>query len=112
MRGKTVPPHSVLPTLHSLVGGGYLLSGGRGGIYLWHCPDTQCVDEGTWETTNLAAHHNSATKDPFGPYSPECVDEKNWDHHVTGLQNGVCPSKEYVGLVPLSEPGSFLACCE
>lgn len=111
MTGRTAPPHSVLPTLRQLEGGrGYLLGGGRGGFFLWHCPDVICIDSGKWSATNLGAHHNKAVVDPFGVFPKECVDDANWNHSVTGQGHGACPSKAYIGLIPLREPGSFLAC--
>ena len=53
-----VPPHSVMPETLALRSGGYLLTGGRSGLYLWHCADTACVDGGGWQSFNLARHHN------------------------------------------------------
>ena len=53
-----VPPHSVMPETLALRSGGYLLTGGRSGLYLWHCADTACVDGGGWQSYNLARHHN------------------------------------------------------
>ena len=117
MTGRTVPPHSVLPTLHQLAGGrGYLLSGGRGGFYLWHCADITCIDEGLWTATNLGAHHNTAaSSEPSAAlrtYPPECVSDRNWDHSLTGAGLGACPSKAYIGLIPLQEAGAFMTCCK
>ena len=92
-RRGSVPPHSVLPTLHRLEGDlGYLLSGGRGGFYVWHCTNISCIDRGEWSATNLGAHHNAAAAanasagfaDPFGPFPKECVDDANWNHEKTG----------------------------
>ena len=100
----SVPPHSVMPTLKALPGsGGYLLSGGRDGMYLWHCPTTACIDAGQWVSTNIAAHHNSHAVDPFGKFPPGCVNESGWQN--IGIQG--CPSKSYLGLTVLApEPAT------
>jgi len=91
----SVPPHSVMPTLKALTGSsgaGYLLSGGRNGMYLWYCATTACVDDGQWVSTNVAAHHNAVIDDPFGKFPAGCVNESGWQNiGVLG-----CPSKSYL----------------
>ena len=72
-----VPPHSVMPETLALRSGGYLLTGGRSGLYLWHCADTACVDGGGWQSFNLARHHNelAASREPclFRPSDVCCA---------------------------------------
>jgi hypothetical protein len=93
----SVVPHSVMPTLRNMPGGGVLLSGGRGGMYLWYCSNLSCVDKGLWVSTNVAASHNKLVSpaDPFGPFPSACVNESAW------RQLNSCPSKEYLGLAAL-----------
>jgi hypothetical protein len=93
----SVVPHSVMPTLRNLPDGGVMLSGGRGGLYLWHCATPSCVDKGLWVSTNVAASHNKLVSpaDPFGPFPPACANESAW------RQLNSCPSKEYLGLAVL-----------
>eukprot|EP01048_Picozoa_sp_COSAG05_P002454 COSAG05_NODE_101_length_19100_cov_24.260144_7_plen_420_part_00 len=43
--GGMPPPHSVMPQALRLSRGGYLISGGRSGLYLWHCATLHCVDQ-------------------------------------------------------------------
>jgi hypothetical protein len=108
----SVPPHSVMPTLKRLAGSGYLLSGGRDGMYIWYCATMSCVDAGAWVSTNVAAHHNAHTDDPFGLFPPGCLNESGWDNiGVLG-----CPSKSYLGLTVLgpataaADTASFVVC--
>jgi hypothetical protein len=102
-----VPPHSVMPkALHLGKGGGYVISGGRSGLYLWHCADVACVDKGAWVTTNVAAHHDATLgkADPVARMGKACSDEKRWDVRH-------CPSKGYLGMTRLEgEPAGFLVC--
>ena len=95
----SVPPHSVMPTLKALPGGGALLSGGRGGMYLWRCESPACVDKGLWVSTNVAAQHNALVSpaDPFGGFPEACTNESAW------RQLNSCPSKEYLGLALLDQ---------
>ncbi len=96
----SVPPHSVMPTLKALTGSsGYLLSGGRDGMYLWYCATTACVDDGQWVSTNVAAHHNAVVDDPFGQFPAGCVNESGWQN--IGMLG--CPSKSYLGLTILAQ---------
>ena len=82
------------------------MSGGRSGLYLWHCENTDCIDRGQWVTVNLAAHHDATLgeTDPIARMGKACSDEKLW-----GTRN--CPSKGYLGLTELvDEPSGFLVC--
>ena len=93
----SVVPHSVMPTVKPLPNGGALLSGGRGGLYIWHCSSPSCIDSGQWVSTNVAEQHNVLAKeDPFGPFPERCVNDSNW------RQQNSCPSKEYLGLALLT----------
>ena len=101
-----VPPHSVMPKALHLRQGGYVMSGGRSGLYLWHCENIDCIDRGQWVTVNLAAHHDATLgkTDPLARMGKACSDEKVW-----GTRN--CPSKGYLGLAELAdEPSGFLVC--
>ena len=108
-RAGDPPPHSVMPQLVALSEGhGYLLSGGRSGLYVWFCADEACIDADGWQATNLAAHHNAAVglHDHYGKFSDACVNTSLWNTRH-------CNSKGYIGLVELQkepEPGAFLAC--
>ena len=105
--GDGVPPHSVMPEIIALGdGGGYALTGGRSGLYFWHCQDVACIDAGEWTTTNLALHHNNAVgkHDPAGAFSADCVNASLWNTRS-------CSSKGYIGLARIpTEVGGFLAC--
>ena len=92
-----VPPHSVMPkALYLGKRGGYLMSGGRSGLYLWHCATLSCVDEGQWTTINLARHHDETLGriDPVARMGGACSNESLWDVRE-------CPSKGYLGLTHL-----------
>jgi hypothetical protein len=108
------PPHSVMPTLKRTPGG-YVLTGGRTGLYLWTCPDTACIDHGGWTATNIAAHHNAVVgaTDPLGHYLPNCVNTTDWDvRNSTASGSGsanTCASSGYIGLAHLGN-GTLLLC--
>ena len=102
-----VPPHSVMPkALHLGKGAGYVISGGRSGLYLWYCATLVCVDKGQWRTINLAKHHDDTLGrvDLVARMGGACSNETLWD-----ARN--CPSKGYLGLTKLkAEPTGFLIC--
>lgn len=79
--------------------GGYLISGGRSGLYLWRCENLACVDKGQWKTVNLAKHHDDTLGkvDPVARMGEACSNETLWD-----IRN--CPSKGYLGLTRLVAP--------
>lgn len=79
--------------------GGYLISGGRSGLYLWHCDTLACVDKGQWKTINLAKHHDDTLGkvDPVARMGEACSNETLWD-----VRN--CPSKGYLGMTRLIAP--------
>ena len=102
----SVPPHSVMPKALHLGAAGYVITGGRSGLYLWHCPTLACVDKGAWVTTNLAAHHDATVgkATPKAAMGAKCCDERLW-----ATRN--CPSKGYIGMTSLKgEPHGFLVC--
>ena len=101
-----VPPHSVMPKALHLGKAGYVLTGGRSGLYLWHCPTLACVDQGKWVTTNLAAHHDATLgkANPIAIMGKACSNESLWSTRH-------CPSKGYLGMTSLKgEPSGFIVC--